>query len=123
MHTLEELCQGKYRLSTVIKLHCALESFPMALLDCEALEMLDLSGNKLSQLPKAFSKLKTLRVFFASDNRFEVYPDVLSEMPGLQMVAFKNNQMHTIHENALHTGLKWLILTNNKLTSLPKVCE
>lgn len=121
MHNLEELLNGGYRQNKAIKLCCDLNTFPLALLECKALELLDISGNKLSSLPEHFTGLYNLQILFASDNCFKSYPTVLSRMPNLRIVAFRNNSMKDIEEGSLNPNLRWLILTNNKLTQLPKV--
>ncbi len=84
------------------------------------LEILNLSGNpKLSSLPSKFPDLVNLKVLFLSDCSFMTFPEVLSKCPSLEMVAFKNNGMEFISEKALPPNLRWLILTQNKITSLP----
>lgn len=86
------------------------------------LKFLDLGGNQISSLPNNFSKLQNLEIFFCSDNLFETYPTILNQLPKLYMVAFKNNKMSTIPEEAFegpHVKIHWLILTGNMLQSLP----
>lgn len=97
-----------------------LTEFPTEILDlADSLEILDLSNNQLSSLPKEFSQLKKLRIAFFNNNQFEEFPEVLAECPNLSMVSFKNNQLQTISETALSPNIRWLILTNNQLTTLP----
>lgn len=81
---------------------------------------LDLSGKGLSELPDDLHKhLPNLSILFLSDNHFAELPPVIGKCPKLQMVAFKNNNMKSIHPQALQPQLRWLILTNNQLTELP----
>ena len=37
----------------------------------------------------------------------------------MQMVSFKNNNMISIHPDSLQKQLRWLILTGNKISSIP----
>ncbi|MEO0413896.1 MAG: leucine-rich repeat-containing protein kinase family protein [Verrucomicrobiota bacterium] len=85
----------------------------------EAVEVLDLSNNDLSDLPDDLAKLKNLRIAFFSNNQFETYPSVLAECPRLSMVSLKENRLVQIDEGALNPDLRWLILSNNALEYLP----
>ena len=97
-----------------------LTEFPLEILDlADSLEILDLSNNRLSTLPNAFASLKKLRTVFFNTNQFEEFPKVLASCPNLSMVSFKGNQLKTISPEALSPNLRWLILTNNQLKSLP----
>ncbi len=120
MHTLSELQSGQLANAQHIKIAAGLSSFPRELFDLvDSLEVLDLSGNKLNALPDDFSKFHQLRILFLSDNNFEIVPSVLSACPALTMVGFKANQIKHIPENALPRNLRWLILTDNTLQTLP----
>ncbi len=120
MNTLEELKSGQLQGATHIKLQCALTEFPAELFTlADSLEVLDLSGNRLSALPADFSRFSKLRIFFASDNLFTEFPAVLAECPVLEMVGFKSNQIQTVGEDALPVNIRWLILTNNEISALP----
>ncbi len=106
---------------THIKIAEGLTEFPIALFKYAAtLEILDLSNNKLSILPRTFSQFKKLKVLFCTNNTFEVFPEVLAECPELSMISFKSNKMQYIPENAFPKKLRWLILTDNLLTSIPE---
>ncbi len=121
MHTLEQLQSGKLLGSSSIKISCGLTDFPLELLDItNTLEILDLSGNKLSALPDEFAKFTKLKIAFFSDNLFTEYPKVLSQCPLLEMVGFKSNQINYISEEAISKNIRWLILTNNRIKTLPK---
>ena len=120
MQTLEQLKSGELRGFKRVKLSCGLTSIPEELYSLsETLEILDLSGNNLSDLPKEITKLTKLKILFLSDNNFTVFPEILGNFPLLEMIGFKNNQIHAISEFALPTNTRWLILTNNRLESLP----
>jgi hypothetical protein len=86
----------------------------------DTLEILDLSKNRLSQLPDSFKEFKKLKIAFFSENDFEVFPEVLGECPSLTMVGFKSNRIKSIPKNAFPKDLQWLILTDNQLEQLPE---
>ncbi|SES13987.1 leucine-rich repeat-containing protein kinase family protein [Pedobacter rhizosphaerae] len=121
MQTLKQLLNGELKGATSIKLSENLTEFPEAIFDlAETLEVLDLSSNQLSKLPVDFGRLKKLRIFFCSDNLFTVLPEVMAECPLLDIVGFKSNQITFIPPRALNPNLRWLILTNNQISVLPK---
>ncbi|KAJ3263064.1 hypothetical protein HDU77_011335 [Chytriomyces hyalinus] len=95
-------------------------SIPPSIMRLHLLVRLDFSGNSaLNCIPQSINSLVHLRSAFFSDCSFKVFPIELAACPALEMVAFKNNSMTDIPEHALPKELRWLILTNNKLTSLP----
>ncbi|HEY5823788.1 MAG TPA: leucine-rich repeat-containing protein kinase family protein [Cyclobacteriaceae bacterium] len=121
MQTLEQLQSGQLKGTIRLKLSCELTEFPEAIFElAETLEILDLSGNRFSELPDSFSQLKNLRILFLSDNKFTVLPEVLSQCTRLDIIGFKANQISYIGENSLPASIRWLILTNNQLEYLPK---
>lgn len=121
MNTLDELRAGRLAGATRIKMAAGLSDFPrefFALSD--TLEYLDLSGNCLSSLPNDFYRLKKLRILFLSNNNFEVFPEVLARCPELSMVGFKANNIRCVPENSFPAKIRWLILTDNQIESLPR---
>ena len=120
MHTLEQLKSGQLKGIKRLKLSEDLTEFPLEILDlADSLEILDLSGNQLSELPEELSQLTNLRIIFASNNQFTHLPDVLGSLPKLEMVGFKTNQIKTVSEQSLPIQLCWLILTDNAIEVLP----
>ena len=118
--TLTQLESGVLEGTKQLKLSCNLTTFPTAIFNlANTLEILDLSGNQLSSLPDDFTKLHKLKILFLSNNQFTVFPKVLGKCTSITMIGFKSNQIHTIAEEALHTEIRWLILTNNQLTQVP----
>ena len=85
----------------------------------ETLEILNLGGNHMTELPDSFAKLKKLKILFFASNDFESIPMVLKDIE-LNMLSFKGNQLKSIPEGALNPSITWLILTDNQLTSLPR---
>ena len=120
MNTLQSLVDGELRGARRVKISEGLTTFPQALFELEnTLEELDLSGNALTSLPDDMTRFKKLRILFCSQNRFEVFPQVLGKLDHLSMIGFKSNQIRHLPEGALPRALRWLILTDNRLTSLP----
>ena len=121
IHSLEDLKSGKLIGSTKLKLACDLTEFPKEILSlADTLEILDLSDNKISELPENIFQLKKLRIIFFARNNFKVFPKVLSQCSSLSMIGFKSNQIHTVAENSIPSTLRWLILTDNKVKEIPK---
>ena len=120
MNTLEQLRSGQLAGAREIKIADGLSEFPREIFAlADTLEVLDLSGNALSALPDDFARLHKLRIFFASNNRFTEVPEVLGQCPALSMVGFKANRIRHLSGQALPAQLRWLILTDNALTTLP----
>jgi Protein kinase domain len=118
--TLDGLKSGLYKGAKRVKLSCGLTEFPREILDLfDTLEILDLSGNPLSKLPKDISRLHKLKIAFFSDCNFTIFPKELAQCRSLEMVAFKGNHMTDIPEGAFPRKLRWLILTNNAIASIP----
>lgn len=120
MDTLSDLRAGKLAGATRLDLSCGLTEFPREIFElADSLEILNLSGNQLSHLPDDLGQFKKLRILFCSDNPFTHLPEVLSECPQLSMVGFKANQIRHVPAAALSPSLRWLILTNNQIETLP----
>jgi len=120
LQKLSELRDGKLAGTRFLKLSEGLEEFPREIFDLsDTLEYLDLSSNLLSTLPEDFGRLSKLKIFFASDNRFSILPKVLGDCPDLDILGFKANFISEIPAVSLNINLRWLILTNNQIPSLP----
>ena len=80
MHTLEQLRSGALAGTRRLDLACDLTELPAEIFAlADTLEVLNLSGNRLRHLPHQLSRLYKLQVLFASDNEFEVLPEVLGD--------------------------------------------
>ncbi len=120
MHSLSQLTSGELAGIQRLKLSENLTEFPLEILSlADSLEILDLSNNQLSTLPEELSQLHKLKILFASNNHFKSLPDVLGNCPELEMVGFKSNQIKHVPERALPPKLRWLILTDNQIETLP----
>ncbi|MBI3520769.1 MAG: protein kinase [Bacteroidetes bacterium] len=121
MQTIQQLLSGELKGSQTLKLSCNLTHFPEEIFDLkDTLEILDLSNNHLSSLPENFSEFKKLKIAFFSDNDFKEFPKVLAQCPALTMIGFKSNKIVCIPEHSFPVDLQWLILTNNRITEIPK---
>ncbi|WP_130903001.1 leucine-rich repeat-containing protein kinase family protein [Pseudomonas sp. Sample_23] len=120
MHTLAQLRAGELYGITRLDLSCGLTEFPNEIFQlAETLEVLNLSGNALSSLPDDLHRLTRLRVLFCSDNQFSELPACLGQCTALTMVGFKANRIVNVPAAALPPQLRWLILTDNRIESLP----
>ena len=119
--TLARLRAGDLQGSTHLDLRNAgLAELPAEVLClADTLEVLDLSGNALATLPEGIASLTRLHTLFASGNRFTAVPPVLGRLPLLDTLGFKANQIAEVEAPALAPTLRWLILTDNRITALP----
>lgn len=119
-YRLKELRSGELQGVKALKISEELTTFPLEILDlADSLEILDLSHNRLSEIPKEISRLKKLKIAFFSFNKFTTFPDAFKECTNLYMLGLKGNQIEHFEEDILPLGISWLILTDNLLTKLP----
>jgi len=120
MKSLEQLRAGKLTGSRRLNLSCHLKEFPREIFElADTLEILDLSHNQLSELPADFPRLHQLKILFCSDNLFASLPAVLGQCPQLTMIGFRANQISLVPASSLPLHLRWLVLTDNRITELP----
>jgi hypothetical protein len=106
--------------ATRLDLSADLTEFPKEIFGlADSLEILNLSQNRLRELPDDLHRLKKLRILFCSENRFEHLPIGVGGCPSLRMVGFKSNQIRSVDESSLPLTLRWLILTDNRISQLP----
>lgn len=120
MNTLAQLKAGQLAGITRLDLSCGLTEFPREIFElADSLEILNLSGNALRSLPDDLHRLPHLRVLFCSDNVFTELPASLGQCTKLSMIGFKANQISHVPAAALPPLLRWLILTDNRISQLP----
>ena len=120
MQNYKQLKAGELAGVTKLQLSENLENFPREIFDLsDTLELLDLSDNRLTELPDDFGRFKKLRILFLSNNAFTEIPQVLSECPELTMIGFKSNRITLWPEDAMPAKVRWLILTDNRIEKLP----
>jgi hypothetical protein len=97
-----------------------LKSFPMQILDyAQQTKLMNFGGCQLKGLPQEFHLFQNLETLFFANNLFESIPEVLGRLPKLFMLSFKSCKLKEISEVSLSPSIGWLILTDNKLSSLP----
>ncbi|SDR99014.1 leucine-rich repeat-containing protein kinase family protein [Pseudomonas prosekii] len=120
MNTLAQLQAGELAGITRLDLSCGLSEFPREIFDlADSLEVLNLSGNALRSLPDDLHRLHKLRIIFCSENLFSELPACLGQCAALSMVGFKANRIEHVPGAALPPLLRWLILTDNRISELP----
>lgn len=99
---------------------CNLTELPREVFDlADTLEILDLGRNQLTDLPDDLPRLKRLRVLFCTNNGFRHAPAVTGQCESLEMLAFKSCQVEEIDAESFPPGLRWLILTDNRIRQIP----
>ena len=72
----------------------------------ETLEVLDLSGGTLTDLPDDLGRLRRLRVLFCSGNRFARLPPVLGDCTALSQIGFRGTGLCEVPGEALSPALR-----------------
>jgi hypothetical protein len=117
---LDALRRGELAGAHALALRCGLVEFPREIFGlADTLEVLDLSGNALDQLPHDLGRLRALKVLFCSGNRFEVLPPGLGDCAALSQVGFRATGMREVPAESLPPRLRWLTLTDNAIETLP----
>lgn len=120
MHSLEDLRAGRLAGTRHLKLAAGLTEFPREIFAlADTLEVLDLAGNAFTRLPDDLPRLTRLRILFCSGSPFEALPEVLGACQSLEMVGFRGCGIRTVPAASLPPGLRWLILTENRIEVLP----
>jgi hypothetical protein len=120
MHSLEQLRSGALAGAKRLDLSCGLTHLPDEVFDlADTLEVLNLSGNRLTDLPPDMGRLKKLKIVFGSNNLFTHLPESLGECGSLEVVGFKATRIRHVAGEALPPKLRWLILTDNEVETLP----
>lgn len=119
--TLTQLRVGRLQGTTRLDLRgCHLTELPSEVLAlADTLEVLDVSNNALHTLPEGLSRLSKLHTLFASNNQFTKLPSVVGRLPALDTMGFKANQIAEVPAASLAPTLRWLILTDNRIATLP----
>ncbi|CAH0722441.1 unnamed protein product, partial [Brenthis ino] len=87
----------------------------------ESLRNLDLSKNKISQIPEDLSLLKLLKQLNLSSNNIQIIPASLSNLKKLELLNISFNSISTLPDSLLNlSNLKQIYLNNNKFKTFPK---
>ena len=117
--TLQQLLDGGPSVSVQRVRIKGLEALPPAAVSrLRSVEVLDVSGGSLQDLPANVSELCCLKILFASNNSFALAP-CLRPLPSLTTVAFRSNRMLQLSSACLPQQLRWLILTDNLIQQIP----
>lgn len=119
--TLAALNSGKLKGVKQLNLEAEdLHTVPEAVFELsDTLEILSLNNNQLTNLPGDLKRLKKLKILFCSNNPFTELPVVLGQCPALEMIGFKACNIKHVPAGSLPPKLRWLILTNNQVETLP----
>ena len=79
------------------------------------LRKLDLSHNRLTDIPEDIGRLKHLRVLDLSYNNLTSIPDVLFTLPSLRTLGIGHNQITSLSLNIGASALKDLIADHNNI--------
>ena len=121
MNTLDALRRGDLAGARAITLREGLTALPPELFDlADTLEVLDLSGNALTTLPDDMGRFSRLRMLFCSGNRFTRLPPGLGGCAALSQIGFRGCGLVEIPAESLPPAVRWLTLTDNAITALPK---
>lgn len=88
----------------------------------EQVVKLNLSGQKLSEIPAEVFQMKNLQYLDLSNNALIQLPDEIQNLGQLQEIQLANNQISTISSKIDELAfLQKLDLSNNQLTTLPDI--
>lgn len=88
------------------------------------LQVLDLSGKKLTYLPPVLSEISTVQHLNLANNEFREIPEGIKEFPNLQSLDLSGNQIESIPSKLGQlTNLQRLCLSNNSIRQLPDEVE
>lgn len=97
----------------------AFKVVPAAVKQLNELVTLSLTGvSALDSLPSFLGDLKKLETLRVQDSMVEEIDPAILQLPVLKRLYLINNRLHTIHP-ALTESLETLVLTNNRLTTVP----
>ncbi|AWN38304.1 leucine-rich repeat-containing protein kinase family protein [Methylobacterium radiodurans] len=118
--TLRALRRGDLAGARVLRLPPGLAEFPTEIFGlADTLELLDIGGSPLCDLPPDLSRLRHLRVLFCSGGRFACLPPVLGDCPALEQIGCRGAGVEAVPAEALPPRLRWLTLTDNRIAALP----
>ncbi|GJD77653.1 leucine-rich repeat-containing protein kinase family protein [Methylobacterium gregans] len=118
--TLQALRRGDLAGARALRLPPGLTGFPPEIFGlADTLELLDIGGSALTDLPHDLPRLRHLRVLFCSGGRFARLPPVLGACPALEQIGCRGSGVREVPAEALPSRLRWLTLTDNAIATLP----
>jgi hypothetical protein len=104
----------------ILNLHgLGLEELPPLFAELRSLRRLHLSGNRLRTVPAEVFRLVNLEVLDLEDNQLSTLPAGLAALKKLRVLYLSRNQLTSIDANALPASLDELYLDDNQLKEIP----
>tara|TARA_B100000674_G_C37923562_1_gene954428 strand:+ start:296 stop:877 length:582 start_codon:yes stop_codon:yes gene_type:complete len=93
----------------------------IAILNKDSVFHLDLSKQKLKQIPKEVFEFKNLKILYLNKNKLDEIPKEISKLKQLQKIELSKNNftVFPIYITQIKS-LKTLIINKNKITNIPK---
>ncbi|WP_338663837.1 leucine-rich repeat-containing protein kinase family protein [Pararoseomonas sp. SCSIO 73927] len=119
--TLDALRRGSLAGARELRLTgLGLREFPPEILGlADTLEILDLGGNALPDLPAGIARLRRLKVLFLSGNPLRRLPPALGGLPALSQLGARGCGIEEVPAESLSPALRWLTLTGNAIATMP----
>jgi len=92
----------------------------------KALRTVDVSNNKLHELPSMFSQFTNLKSLTVNNNRLETIPSFLANLTKLEMLSLSGNRISAIPDGLFSKlkNLTSLVMCNNRLGKFPvEICN
>jgi Leucine-rich repeat (LRR) protein len=97
-----------------------LTQFPYQLLEIISLREIYLGSNKIGVLPRNFEQLQKLEILYLGGNQIKVVPEELCKLKRLTSLNLSNNQINILPKNIVKLkNIKNLALHSNQLQTLP----
>ncbi|XP_028142541.1 leucine-rich repeat-containing protein 40-like isoform X2 [Diabrotica virgifera virgifera] len=107
---------------TELNMSCnRISNVPEFLMDLTKLKFCDLSKNQLEDLPDSLSSLVYIRELILSNNRFKKIPNCIFQMVGIEILLMNDNNIEEIPIDNLKmlTRIATLDLSNNSINYVP----
>lgn len=98
----EFITSSKDELQILYVTSCGLQKFPMALKEATNIGLIDMSANKLTELPSTDRQLTPVQAFF-DDNKIKVLDDEFCETDDIEKFSISNNML-TVFPNLFKDG-------------------
>jgi len=120
-NNLIEALKNNNSLKNLYLPNCSIEIPPESIGDLAALEILDLSSNKITNLPKSVGNLKSLKKLKLDSNEIETIPESIIKLESLEDIDLRKNKIHIfLTEICELKYLKFIRIAGNKLETLPE---
>ncbi|KAB2628016.1 plant intracellular Ras-group-related LRR protein 7-like [Pyrus ussuriensis x Pyrus communis] len=97
------------------------QTFPAEVLDLDrSIRTIDLTNNKIVEIPMDISKLVNLQRLMLAHNLIDRLPINLAKLESLKVMTLDGNQVTTLPDEYFLMQLKLLNVSKNKLKSLPE---